>query len=376
MKKHLGQYFTTHPILLNKLTTMIHNKDGKVLEPSCGEGHIIHHMISEGETRKWVAIELDTSLKPIDNNLVEYINDDFLEYKFTETFSTIVGNPPYVKLKNSINLYLLFLEKCITLLEEGGEMIMIIPSDFLLVTSGCTLRLDMCKQGSITHIYRPNNENLFTNATQDVIIIRYVYGNTTLPLIYQDNPSQLVSNDGFFYIGNNLSKQTISDLFHIKVGMVSGCDSVFRHSLGNREFVTRNGKHCSYIFIDSFPTDNCELNDYLVSHKARLLNRKIRKFTDLNWYEWGAIRNNSFVLENMGRKCLYMETLTRDTVIVRDGTVNWFDGNILCILPKSDNVDLELFRNYFNSSMFRDYFCCSGRFKIGQQILAKYPIKQ
>ena len=89
--------------------------------------------------------------------------------EITKKYKTIIGNPPYVKTKNG-NLHIDFTDKCYELLDDNGKLIFIVPSDFLKMTSSGKLLEKMMSNGSFTHIYHPNKENLFKNASVDVII--------------------------------------------------------------------------------------------------------------------------------------------------------------------------------------------------------------
>ena len=79
--------------------------------------------------------EIDSEIKllnKIEKNKVMYC--DFMKQTITKTYKTIIGNPPYVKTKKG-NLYIDFIEKCYNLLDNNGELIFIVPSDFLKLTS-------------------------------------------------------------------------------------------------------------------------------------------------------------------------------------------------------------------------------------------------
>lgn len=73
--------------------------------------------------------------------------------------------------------------------------------------------------------------------------------------------------------------------FQVKVGAVSGKDSIFEHPDGNEEFV------CSYTNktgkLKTFYYNT--VNDYLKNHKDELIARKIKKFNESNWWQWGEI---------------------------------------------------------------------------------------
>lgn len=63
------------------------------------------------------------------------------------------------------------------------------------------------------------------------------------------------------------------------------------------------------------------------------MERKIRKFNDLNWFEWGALRN---IKNNLGKECIYLNTLTRKTNVSFLGKVNYFGGGLIILIPKID----------------------------------------
>jgi adenine-specific DNA-methyltransferase len=74
---------------------------------------------------------LDT-LKSIDRNEIHF--KDFLNENIVERYDTVIGNPPFVKTKTG-NLFLKFIEKCYNLLNDNGELVFIVPSDFIKQTN-------------------------------------------------------------------------------------------------------------------------------------------------------------------------------------------------------------------------------------------------
>jgi adenine-specific DNA-methyltransferase len=131
IKKSRGQFFTTRNRVLDALVSLIKN-EGTILEPSAGQGHIIKH-IEEKLNRKVIGIELDET-KVIEKVCDSEITiDNFFNFiKNTNSYDTIIGNPPFVKLKNvekntinilpekipaNGNLYYYFIKYCASLLE-------------------------------------------------------------------------------------------------------------------------------------------------------------------------------------------------------------------------------------------------------------------
>jgi adenine-specific DNA-methyltransferase len=162
----------------------------------------------------------------------------------------------------------------------------------------------------------------------------------------------------------------ISDFFNVYVGLVSGKDNVFRSDqYGNMTILKDKDKRENFIFIDSFPTELIGLNEYLLSHKAELMDRKIIKMTEENWYKWGAPRNITAIKNNLGKPCIYVKTLTRSDEIAFIGKVEPFGGNLLLLLPKKD-ICIQNIIDTLNDSDFRNQHTYSGRFKITHRQLS------
>lgn len=383
-KKELGQYFTTNADLLNAVRDLVRNHHGPILEPSRGAGHIVRHLRQESgiRDRPWVTVEIDDTINtvlPNEDGVLHY-HGDFLEQDLGEMrFETIVGNPPYVKQKGKPNLYVQFLNRCMDLLSEHGEMIMIIPTDFLSATGAKYVRERMVREGRVTDVFRPDSENLFEGASQDVIVLRYQQGTDHSEegvMKHNGGVARLIIRNGVFIIADATAAHTentltIADMFHVKVGMVSGADAIFRNDiLGNAVFYTRRGDQKRYIFIRDMPSGDPEIDDFLRQHKETLMARRIRKFNDKNWFEWGAIRNIEF-MEADDADCIYIETLTRDKRVAFRGKRAYFDGNLLCLAPKQpmSSADLDAWVAFFNSPEFQKPYIQSGRFKMGQHIM-------
>jgi adenine-specific DNA-methyltransferase len=378
MKKELAQYFTTNHSLLLIIKEFIKNKSGNILEPSVGAGHIVEYLINNGEKRLFTCLEIDKSINflPImKNKSISIFKDDFLNYNFNKKYKTIVGNPPYIKRKGKCNLYIDFINKCIDLLEDNGELIFVIPSDFFKLTSASYLKNKMLNNGSITHVYYPQKENYFKKANQDIIIFRYEKNNKTNIVLYNNIEKYIELKNGNIYIKNldEKNKNTLlSSIFAIKVGMISGLNSFFKNDLyGNELIKTSNGDQ-KYILINSFP-ENKELINYFENHKEQLFNRKIIKINDNNWYKWGCLRNIEFMKRNIGKECIYCSVLTRKTPVFFKGIVMYYDGSLLCLLPKK-NIDIDYYLNLLNSHEFLQHFLYSGRYKIGQKSLSDINI--
>lgn len=365
--KSLGQYFTTNDTLKSKVLEFTLNNPQLILEPSIGQGDLV----SLFPNVAFDMYEIDKSIKPLDNIPQNIIYTDFLTTPISKKYTTIIGNPPYIKSKKR-NVYIDFIEKCYNLLEPNGELIFIIPSDFFKTTCSCDLINTMVLTGSFTHIYHPHNEKLFKNATVDVLVFRYCKNNLiSKNVLYNDIPRYVYNTNGLlsFHKSILVSSKLIKDYFDVYVGFVSGKESVFKNNiLGNVDIITGKNKTDKYILLEN-PSNNTQINEFLESHKQSLISRKIRKFNDTNWFEWGALRNIKSIQSHIGKDCIYIHNITRNTEIAFLGKINYFNGNLLMLKPK-ENIDLQKVVDYFNSYDFQENFIFSGRIKIGHRQLS------
>jgi len=365
----LGQYFTTNTILKNKVLEFILNKPEIVLEPSVGQGDLIQVVHNNNSTIKFDMYEIDDKIKLLDNIPKNVIYSDFLTTKIDKKYITIIGNPPFVRTTKG-NLYIDFIQKCYSLLCDKGELIFIIPSDFFKLTSASNLLNNMLNHGTFTHIYHPNDEKLFDNASIDVLVFRYCKTETLKKeILYNNVLNYIINNDGLVTFSKTKKSGLYSfkDYFNIYVGLVTGRENVYKNEeLGNITLLNSMDKVDKYIFIQEFPSKDESINNYLLKYKHDLINRKIRKFGEKNWFEWGAPRNMKTIESNFGKECIYIHNLTRHSTVAFKSKVQYFGGGLIILIPK-DKIDLNNIVNYLNSPEFKNNFMFSGRFKIGHR---------
>ena len=377
-KHNLGQYFTTHHELKEKVFDFILNSPSNILEPSIGQGDLITFIAEKIPNITFDMYEIDTKIKLLDKIQKDnVVYGDFMTQTITKTFKTIVGNPPYVRTKKG-NLYIDFTEKCYNLLDDNGELIFIVPSDFLKLTSASKLLNNMMANGTFTHVFHPHNEKMFENASIDVIVFRYCKNSLIdKKVLYNDKLLYVTNSNGLITFdeeeNNNNNNVLFQDYFDIYVGLVSGKEEVYKNEeLGNIEVLNGEDKIDKYIYIENYPCDNDKINEHLSHHKKELIERRIRKFNENNWFEWGAPRNITTINSNLGKDCIYIHNLTRKSKVAFLGKVNYFGGGLIMLKPKK-KCDLNNIVSYINSNTFKDNFMFSGRFKIGhRQICNSY----
>jgi len=368
-----GQYFTEDEYLQNTVTGLIFNIPSKILEPSIGRGDLVMRVQERFKNVPVDMYELDNEIVMLEGiKKEEIVYGDFMIQNIDVKYDTIIGNPPYVKTKKG-NLYIDFIDKCYHLLENNGELVFIVPSDFLKLTSAVKIIKEMMLNGTFTHIVHPNKENLFKNASIDIIIFRYCK-NKSLPkkTLFNGIVKHLIHTNGMITFSDRSEKEQkiFQDYFKVAVGMVTGKESVYKNKeLGNIQLLNKKNVKDDYILVEKFPTEKKELNDYLLEHKDTLMGRKIKKFNESNWFQWGAPRNVKLIEENMGKECIYISNLTRQSEVAFIDKVQYFGGALLMLLPKED-IDLKNVLNYLNGESFKKNFIYSGRFKIGHRQLS------
>ena len=366
-KKKMGQYFTISEELQQYVFDKVKHKGSLLLEPSFGAGHLLRKFKDENPDYPMMCYELDDTIQPTVafNTYQSVVYGDFTKQTISATFKTIIGNPPYIKQRTG-NLYIEFIKRCFSLLDHDGELIFIVPSDFIKITSASSLINDMIKEGSFTDFLFPHDEKLFEGASVDVVVFRYEKGLHTKDSIVNGKKMICNVNSGIItFSETEINGTLLSTLFDVYVGLVSGKDEIYRNNIGNMNVLCDKERTETFIFAESFPTGNPAIDTYLMTYKDKLLERKIRKFNEKNWFEWGAPRNITSIQRNMGAPCIYVRNMTRNQEVAFIGTVQYFGGTLLCLVPKDPTTDLEKIVEFLNTK--RNDYLYSGRFKIGHK---------
>ncbi|WP_066388643.1 Eco57I restriction-modification methylase domain-containing protein [Helicobacter himalayensis] len=371
----LGQVFTPSYIVSDMLSLIQSTKilqNPRFLEPSCGNGAFFENL-----PKNKVGIEIDSSV--VCDKAV--LQEDFFGYPVNEKFDCIIGNPPYVRYQDIAtstktllkpysrlfdsrsNLYLFFIYKCILHLKEGGELIFITPRDFLKSTSSVRLNEFLFSQGSITHFIDLGDKKIFDNAQPNCAIWRFEKDNFTRKTQCLREFSCV---NGQLLFTKKAYTIPFKDLFFVKVGAVSGADSIFTNEeVGNVEFVNsttaKSGKTRKMIY--GIYGKNCA---YLQDFKGQLLRRRIKKFNEENWWEWGRDYYKS------EKSRIYVNTKTRNKKPFFIHECKAYDGSVLAVFPKFkvDSVILGILCERLNNVDWEELgFVCDGRFLFSQRSL-------
>lgn len=373
--KKWGRYFTTHVLLLKLVISLIANTNS-ILEPCCGMGHIVEQI--EKIRDKIVAIDIIKNTNtPHCITPITYMN--FFDYPIINKFNTIIANPPYVSYRifdnniianwksclPKINLYMYFIEKCFHHLKENGELILIIPFDFINNERGNNLRKLLHQNGTITNLINLSNKKLFKKCFPDIIVLRYEKDNFSYIMKYsnniQNNNSINIPNyydNGIIsFMNNSIQFKYLKDFFDIRVGLVIGCNEIFKYdselsvNIIMSDFEKSKTLH-KYLYINELSIDELQskhnkIYQYLLKNKDILFKRKVRKITEKNWWKWGSTRNLKYM--NTNKNYIYVNQRTRSKSPFYIHKSCFFDGTVLALIPKKD-INLETWCNLLNNN--------------------------
>jgi adenine-specific DNA-methyltransferase len=342
------------------MISLIQN-NGSIIEPSCGPGAFLNRL-----PEKAVGIELDPNTAHPKAIVMDY-------FDYTQKVDTIIGNPPYVKYQdilpstksklsnnfdNRSNLYLFFIEHSIDLLNDQGELIFIVPRDFIKTTGSLKLNTRLFEEGGFSFWKEYGDEKVFADASPNVVIFRWVKGQAhTIPVC--------IHNGYLSFSEENQKKEKVylNTLFDICVGGASGANGIFITDTGNIDLVVSDTKRTGATKKAHYVTSP---TPYLEENKTTLMARKIRSFNENNWWEWGR------KIRHIEGPKIYVNNKTRDMKPFFTNESGWFDGSILALIPKEDNkYDINELIEILNETDWNAQgFLVGGRLIFGQRSLS------
>lgn len=395
LKSIRGQFFTKNEKIQEILVSLLTPRhDWRVLEPSAGAGDIVRAVKKSYPEASITGWEIDENVAPRGLNVE--IRDFFTPTD--EKFHSIIGNPPYVGWKNvedgtkksaaevkqgysdKANLYYLFMDRCIDLLEDGGELIFIQPKEWLYSTSALPIREKMLREGMLTHVIDGGEEKVFSDADVPAIMIfRFEKGKKSHSFLHKHGffsqdlwSSHTLSRteDGFWiFLTEEMAEELegmkkLGDFFSVRVGIVSGADKIFnvsnnpQLSVFQEEGTVKRYRTTKTVeqYIDvhdytAFEQIPEHTRKYLLSHKEALIKRKIASFHEGNWWRYGAIRNKKLMESSSQRIYAFAKTRSETPFFVDDSAV-YYGGGLLGLFPKKD-IDIKEALETLNSRDFR-----------------------
>jgi adenine-specific DNA-methyltransferase len=467
-KKELGQVFTPIHIvqhMLNKVgyvssdSSILHKR---IIEPSFGRGiflfEIVDRIIQAGVTANldketisnllsdniW-GIEYDTdlhmdTLTKLDNYVQEkgyYVsswnlfNQDALKFSQPESFDFVVGNPPYIRvhdmdsqLRESVknfsmslgttDLYVIFFEHGISLLNETGKLAYITPNSFLRNTSQGTFRKHLLSENLITRIDDFGSKIIFPDAATYTAItfldknkvddsFTYHSENETEEFLLQLHVKDFTDNEGNYskapwsftdaanygFIKEIESRPIkVENISHIQNGILTLRNKLFINPMTDVEEgllrpVVKASAYKGQTVTDKiiFPyhmdavTSICTpMNEewikenfpvgyaHLLSNKEELLTRDLDK--NAAWHQYGRSQG----LNNMYRRKLVMNHVLSSkakTLKVHELAADVIVYSGLFITEKEGGMKLEEIKELLESEEFCKYVLLCGKNKSG-----------
>ncbi len=337
----------------------------------------------------------------------------------------VIGNPPYAhfnqlpkeiaeKVRKIIgtsegDIYYAFIIQSINILQQGGDLIYIVPYHFFYNTHAKVVREHILQNGRIEVIIDLDEAHLFSKASPETIIFRFRKGSfdldnekikilklktkslrprdimvSAIETLYKRESNEVWDYKEIKHFTtsiswsthwssiswqvNKLSAVELSKIAKVGVGPVSGFDKAFFISEDELSALKDNekalvkkfikAKNCMryitngyhyYILIDDEISES-ELRDKYTNIYFNLLRYKeslSNRYIANNksWFHWQGLRNYSFLLTNLHRKRIYVPALDRRPY-------NRFSLGSEYTLPASDVIFIQPYTDNDEDTFF------------------------
>ncbi|MDW8086941.1 MAG: Eco57I restriction-modification methylase domain-containing protein [Candidatus Calescibacterium sp.] len=317
------------------------------------------------------------------------------------------------------DIYYAFIVRSIHLLKNNGELIYIVPYHFFYNTHAKIVRETILLNGKIELIIDLDETKLFSHENPEVIIFKFRkgkfdLGNEKITLLRiktrKSNPEEILEqatkslkNEGshlferkeiphyntsdawssFFFDLPSFEFVKLNKIAKVGVGFVSGFDRAFIiediSCLSDKEkklvkkFV--KAKHCKRYIVEGYTDyvliDDSIKDDQILREKYPNIFSKISAWRNhmeerylpdnKKWFNWQALRNYKFLVNNLMKKRIYVPTLDRHSYsrfsLGEEGLLP--AGDTLFIHPFVE-ADIFFLLGYLNSKFFRAYYLSKG----------------
>lgn len=369
-QKLRGAYYTPRTLADEIVRLADARNCDSILEPSCGDGVFIEALAENGmlnSNTQVDAVEVDKDALDKVGNLdqcnsrIQLIHRDFFEFyeeKSPESYSLILGNPPYIRYQylsseqrsllsdiltrqgmrpnKLINAWVGFTVACTDLLMDGGTLAFVLPAELLQVVYAKDLRAFLaCNYSQITLLTFTNL--VFKDIEQEIVVFigKKGEGSASIRLIESDGLEDLeslqldsakfqpvVSSEEkwtrYFiapddaYVLNELNHDPrlvpLSNLALINVGVTTGNNSYFSitDSTSNKYDLDSltipligKSSHAAGVFF----TENDWITNRTAGKRARLLALNDNQYRSLNPKQKAYIDLGAQQGVNKGYKC-------------------------------------------------------------------------
>ena len=332
------------PDRISKLMMSFLYKNGNLLEPAVGTGNLLKYLNLDHYNR----IDIFDIKKeyldkcPIKENIIKY-HTDFIKKQINTSYKNIILNPPYIRFQDlsieyrefikknwnilsngNIDIYYVFIIKCLELLDKDGIMIAIIPNSYLYNKSALKLRKYLISNRFIKEIIDFKTEKVFNNVSTYCCITIFTkdykthikYNNSN---ILYDNISTKEYNI-FIKSVNNKSTIKLGNICNIKNGIATLRDKIYIHR--NKLFdepcwrIITNSKEDKWIIYpydddgkildeEYFRDNNKKTYNYLLNNKEELALRDKGNKKYPKWYSYGRTQS---IIKPKSKEVIYVPT--------------------------------------------------------------------
>lgn len=284
-KKNGGIYFTPPTTVIKTLELLKpYMKSIKnVLEPSCGSCEYILELSKHSDIRI-VGIEFNKTIfeliKSLENDSVTLINEDFMLYDSELKYDLIIGNPPFFVMKKKDveksyydyfegrpNIFVLFIIKSLSMLNENGILSFILPKNFLNCLYYDKTRKHIENNYEILNIVECNDNYIETQ--QETILL----------MVQNKKPTQtnhIMNIGGYTIFGTVINIEKIKSYY---IDSKRLCDIGFTVSVGNvvwnqcKSILTSDNTKTLLIYNSNIKDGKLEIQNYKNKEKKNYIDK-------------------------------------------------------------------------------------------------------
>jgi hypothetical protein len=382
------------PPEISKLMASKLHTYGNLLEPSVGEGDLLKYIdLNHYDNIDVYEIKekyLEKIVSDTNNKKINKYHEDFIKANITSTYDNIIMNPPYIRIQDLskeyrsyiketfpifktglVDLYYVFLLKCISLLNENGVMITITPNSYLYNKSSLTLKKYLFENKFIREIIDYKSVKVFEGKSVYCCITIFdkspkdylIYNNTKI--YYKDidtkeynifntiNTSNANTNNTCTTSTTSTTNKKLKDICKIKNGIATLREKIYIHEkpLYPEEPCWKpitNGKKKAYIIFpyddngkildeEEFQNKNLKTYTYLQANRLELSKRDKGNKTYPKWYAFGRTQA---LIKSKKEKVLYIQTFMNPSEMKLEISEPMLFYGCLCIEPIHTDTEL------------------------------------